>query len=212
MKVALKKTIVVSALSIGIASLSLTPVEARKPGPAVPGASGVRNLAEAAKQTAAIVEGTVVAVENDYSDTTDAWTKITLSDLKTHRGSVSTGAEPKTITILQRGGEAPGGVLVRVSHISNFTIGERYILFLRNTAWNMSPYVGAPLRVAQADGKQFLVEPGQRPLVSVSSSQLVFSRDPIFRDKDAGRGVSPTQRNSGFERRPTAAVPASAMG
>lgn len=162
-------------------------------------------------QSAAVVEGEVVEIRNRYSPAIDAWTEIEFGSLVVHRGKLAAGSVPHSLTILQRGGEAPGGVLVRVSINSDFTVGERYVLLLRNTSWYHRPYHGHPFRVASRGGRTFLVGDNQNALVSVSADSLGYSKEALFKDRDEGL-KPPRWRRAGYEEIPGRSVPTQALG
>lgn len=106
------------------------PPAARKPLP-------VTDLRSAMDQTALVVEGQVTEVQYEYNHRNGPWTHVTLSDVRAHFGSA-----PQQLEIRQFGGPLPDGSMVVVAELPEFIEGERYVVFLRNTAWNLSPVVG----------------------------------------------------------------------
>jgi len=125
-----------------------------RPAPAnAPQPYAVTDLASALAQTAAVVEATVSELRAEYSDAEGPWTRVVLGDVKVHAG-----AAPKALELLQFGGVLPGGGMMVAAELPVFVKGQRYLLLLRNTAWNLSPIVGAyALRVEQVDGAEVLV-------------------------------------------------------
>jgi hypothetical protein len=139
-----------------------------------PGA--VSNLMAAIAQTAVVVEGTATSVNNVYDEKAGPWTEITLSNLTIHAGD---GA-PATLTFKQFGGDLPNGRRVTVSHQQTFIAGERYLVFLRNTKWALSPVVGDyAVRVASADSREVLVNDSGEPVVGLDSEGLQVG-EPVF--------------------------------
>lgn len=123
------------------------PSTARKPLP-------VKDLRSAVDQTAAVVEGLVTDIQYDYSEEEGPWTRVILSDVQAH-----TGSAPPVVEIRHFGGQLPDGRMVVVADLPVFVQGKRYVVFLRNTAWNVSPVVGdLALRVETVDGSEVLVK------------------------------------------------------
>jgi len=88
-----------------------------------------------------------------YSDSDGPWTRVVLSDVKTHLGSA-----PAVVELRQFGGRLPNGKQVVAAELPVFVQGKRYIVFLRNTSWNLSPVVGdLALRVEKVGETEVLV-------------------------------------------------------
>ena len=122
------------------------PPTARKPLP-------VKDLHGAVDQTAAVVEGLVTDIQYDYSEEEGPWTRVILSDCQAHFGSA-----PPLVEIRHFGGPLPNGRMMVAAELPAFVKGKQYIVFLRNTAWNVSPVVGdLALRVETVDGTEVLV-------------------------------------------------------
>jgi hypothetical protein len=122
------------------------PPMARKPLP-------VKDLQSAVDQTAAVVEGSVTDIQYDYSEEEGPWTRVTLSDVQAHFGTA-----PPVMEIRHFGGPLPDGRMMVAAELPVFVKGKRYVVFLRNTAWNVSPVVGdLALRVETVDGSEVLV-------------------------------------------------------
>lgn len=130
-----------------------------QPAPAAaPKARAVVDLASALAQTAAVVEATVQELRSEYRDAEGPWTRVVLSDVQVHLGALP-GPAAKRLELWQFGGALPNGRLVVAAELPVFTKGKRYLLFLRNTEWNVSPVVGPwALRVESAGplGKEAL--------------------------------------------------------
>ena len=103
-----------------------------------------------------------------------------------HRGSVApsvTTKAPTELTLRQVGGMREDGRQLVFSNVVPLREGERYLLFLRNTSWNMSPVVGGmALRVVDAE-KQMLVGPDQGLLIEDATGSLSFT-EPAFEKTD----------------------------
>ncbi len=113
----------------------------------------VVDLRSAISQTAAVVEGTVSDIRNDYSESDGPWTRVALTDVKTHLGTA-----PDVVEIRHFGGRLPNGKQVVAAELPVFVQGKRYIVFLRNTSWNVSPVVGdLALRVEKLGDAEVLV-------------------------------------------------------
>lgn len=125
----------------------------------------VTDLASAVAQTAAVVEATVAELHHEYNDAEGPWTRVVLSDVKVHRG-----VAPKALELWQFGGVLPNGRLMVAAELPVFSKGQRYVLFLRNTAWNVSPVVG-PLafRVENVDGAEALVSSDGQALIGLGA-------------------------------------------
>lgn len=128
-------------------TISERPPTARKPLP-------VKDLHSAVDQTAAVVECLVADIQYEYSEEEGPWTRVTLSDCQAHFGSAS-----PLVEIRHFGGPLPNGRMLVAAELPAFVKGKRYIVFLRNTAWNVSPVVGdLALRVETVDGTEVLVD------------------------------------------------------
>jgi len=135
-----------------------TPSAARQPFP-------VKDLQSAIAQTAAIVEGEVSDIQYDYSEENGPWTRVLLSNVKPHLG-----AAPKRIELRQFGGRLPDGRMVVAAELPAFVKGKHYIVFLRNTKWNLSPVVGdLALRVENVNGVEVLVNSDGQAVSGISS-------------------------------------------
>ena len=130
----------------------------------------VTDLKSAVDQTAMILEGMVTDIQYDYSEEEGPWTRVILSDVQAHFGSAE-----RQVEIRHFGGPLPNGRTLVVAELPVFVQGKRYVVFLRNTAWNVSPVVGdLALRVETVDGTEVLVNSNGQALVAVSSEGIAL--------------------------------------
>ena len=128
-------------------------------------------LSEVIEQTAFVAQGTVSAVRYEYTAETGPWTVTTLSDVKAQLGT-----PPAQVTIRQMGGPLPDGRTLIVSTATDFEMGKRYLVFYRNTSWNISPVVGQlALRQEQVAGNDVLVDHRGSLLMGVESNEIMRS-------------------------------------
>ncbi|HSI60812.1 MAG TPA: hypothetical protein VLA16_24860 [Ideonella sp.] len=134
----------------------VAPAAARQP-------AAVVDLRSTVDQTAAVVEGVVADIRHEYSDEDGPWTRVMLSDVKAHFG-----VAPASVEIRHFGGPLPNGRAVVAAELPVFVPGKRYVVFLRNTAWNLSPVVGSlALRVETVGGAEALVDSDGRAVTGV---------------------------------------------
>ncbi len=113
----------------------------------------VEDFRSALSQTATIVEGVVTDIRYDYSEAEGPWTRVILSKVKAHLGT----ALPQ-LELRHFGGRLPNGRMMVASELPAFVKGKQYLVFLRNTAWNVSPVVGdLALRVEKVGTSEVLV-------------------------------------------------------
>lgn len=130
----------------------------------------VTDLASALGQTAAVVEATVVELRDEYRADEGPWTRVVLGDVKVHAG-----AAPRGLELWQFGGLLPSGRLMVAAELPSFVAGKRYLLFLRNTAWNVSPIVGQlALRVEQVGNVEVLVASDGQAVTGLDASGPVL--------------------------------------
>ena len=126
-------------------------------------AMAVSDLESAISQTAAVVEGWVTDIKYDYSDEEGPWTRVTISDVHAHFGTA-----PASLELRQFGGPLPDGRMIVAAELPVFVVGKQYIVFLRNTAWNVSPVVGdLAYRVETVDRSEVLVNSDGLAVTSV---------------------------------------------
>lgn len=146
---------------LGTGLLLVRGAEARdsrnKPPPDAAEPAAVDNALAAIRQTSAVIEGTIEALDAEFADDTGPWTRVTFSDVKVHFGKLPL----EKLSFVRRGGEYPDGRMLLVSHSPEFVRGGRYLVFLRNTSWNLTPVVGEyAFRFEKAeDGRELLIAP-----------------------------------------------------
>jgi hypothetical protein len=130
----------------------------------------VTDLANTIEQTAAVIEGVVSEIRYEFSDADGPWTRVVLSDVKAHFGTT-----PAKVELLLFGGRLPSGRLMVAAELPVFVKGFRYVVFLRNTAWNLSPVVGnLAFRVDSVDGTEVLVSSDGQAVTGVDVSGAEF--------------------------------------
>lgn len=159
------------------------PATARKP-------QAADTLPRAIEQTSAVIEGVVSRIEYEYTEEEGPWTVVTLSNTQTHLGKA-----PSEVKIRQFGGPLPNGHRLVVAELTEFIHGKRYLVFLRNTAWNLSPVVSQyALRVETVGGRELLVNDEGQTVIGVGQSGLEFS-SPLVPRPDVS-GISPSQETA----------------
>ncbi|NOJ96854.1 hypothetical protein HMI51_28430 [Corallococcus coralloides] len=139
-------------------------------------------------QTASVVEGEVTDVRSEYSPRTGPWTVVTLGNVRAHLG-----AAPRELRLKQAGGVLPDGRQLVVSHVPRFVRGARYVVFLRNTGWSLSPVLDEhAFRVESVAGREVLVG-AEGGLVAGLGSAGVRQTAPVFEAVDL-TGVRPALR------------------
>jgi ribosomal protein L17 len=142
------------------AQIAREPFSARPIGPAP-----IDDLQSAINQTAAIVEGVVVDIQYDYSEEEGPWTRVILSKARARAGDVA-----ETIEIRHFGGPLPNGGLMVAAELPVFVLGKEYIVFLRNTPWNVSPVVGdLAFRIETVNDTEVLVDSDGQPVVEIGA-------------------------------------------
>ncbi|NOK17046.1 hypothetical protein [Corallococcus carmarthensis] len=165
----------------------------RQEGPLVAEASlrpprAVDSLLSLFDQTASVVEGDVVDVRSEFSPRTGPWTVVTLGNVRAHLG-----AAPRELRLKQAGGLLPDGRQLVVSHVPRFVRGARYVVFLRNTGWSLSPVLDEhAFRVESVGGREVLVG-AEGGLVSGLGSAGVRQTAPVFETVDL-MGARPAMR------------------
>ena len=133
------------------------------------------DLQSAAKQTAAIVDGIVTDIQYDYSEQDGPWTTVILSKARPIAGDA-----PDTIAIRHFGGPLPNGGLMVAAELPVFVRDKEYIVFLRNTEWNVSAVVGdLAFRVDTVDDTEVLVDSDGAPVLQVGAFGFELGT-PVF--------------------------------
>lgn len=128
------------------------------------------DLRSAVSQAAAIVEGVVTDIQYDYSEEQGPWTRVILSKVRALSGDA-----PETIELRHFGGPLPKGTLMVAAELPVFVRDREYIVFLRNTRWNVSPIVGDyAFRVDKADDTEVVVNSDGQPVLQVSTRGIAF--------------------------------------
>lgn len=148
------------------------PAAPGKPPPTAARPAPVTSMASALRQTAAIVEGLVTDIRYEFSEADGPWTVVTLSGVKAHVGTA-----PNVLQIRHFGGRLPNGRMMVAAELPVFVKGKPYVVFLRNTAWNLSPVVGdLALRVETVGEAQVLVNSDGQPVVGVGAQGVRTGR------------------------------------
>jgi hypothetical protein len=194
------------ALALALAAVTLHPVSSihpveaqdiRTPAPAPSRPAPVVDLQSAVVQTAAIARGTVTDIQYDYSETEGPWTRVTLSNVLSLAGDA-----PPTIEIRQFGGLLPNGALIVAAELPVFVLDKEYIVFLRNTEWNVSPVVGdLALRVERVDDAEVVVNSDGQPVTRIGAGGFEFGPtlfEPFDINGTAPKAIADSLRNSGI--------------
>lgn len=163
-------------LNCGMVSIAL----AEKPPKDAAPPTAADDLYSILNQTAFVVDGLVEEIRNVYDEGSGPWTEIVLNDVTAVVGSEA----PSSITIRQFGGILEDGRVLEIVGQPIFYIGKRYIVFLRNTAWNLSPVVANfAFRVEEVDGFEVLVNDMGKPIADVNAIEVEFS-EAVFLPPD----------------------------
>lgn len=155
-------------------------------------AAPVEDLQSAARQTAAIVDGIVTDIRYDYSEEDGPWTTVILSKARALAGSA-----PEAIAIRHFGGPLPNGGFVVASELPVFVRDREYIVFLRNTTWNVSAVVDdLAFRVDTVDSTQVLADSDGQPVLQVGPAG--FERGPRLFDDFQRDGSAPKPLDGGL--------------
>jgi len=142
--------------------------------------AAVPDLSSALAQTAAIIDGRVSRVSTEYTEETGPWRRIEFDNVLVHRGN----AEGGRLAFVQQGGDFPDGTVLELSTAHDFVVGSRYVLFLRNTNWNLSPVVGEYcFRVESDQGREMLIARDGTALLGLSVHGAAMS-NTLFMPRD----------------------------
>jgi hypothetical protein len=156
---------VITASSVAWGQVSRPPPEGAAP------PRQISNLADAILQTSAVIEATVRDITYEFSDAEGPWTRIVLGDVTAHFGRAPTALE-----LFQFGGQLPNQRMMAAAELPVFVRGARYVVFLRNTAWNISPVVGGlALRVENVDGNELLVASHGETVIGLGAGGVDFA-------------------------------------
>lgn len=141
------------------------------------------------RRSAAVVEGTVQSITYTYDEQLGP---RTVSQVAIE--SVYLGDNPgNTVELAMFGGPAPDGRYYSTSIGSEFVVGGRYILFLTNSRWSVSPLEAPALRVSSTRGREVLTDGSNQPLTGLEPEGLHF-------DETARLGVGGTLDRSELKR------------
>jgi hypothetical protein len=144
-----------------------------------------QTLEEMIAQTAAVVEASVEDVQADYDEAEGPRTVTTLSRITVHIGALGS-ATPATIPIRSFGGALPDGREIFATHVPSFLPGKRYLVFLRNTAWTLSPVTfGLAFRLETVGDVPVLVD-AQGRLVQGITERGPWTTIPLFVEPPGG--------------------------
>ena len=186
---------------VALASITLNDsrvdAQTARPPPDAPASARIHNGLSAIAQTSAIVEATLDRTAVEYAPGTGPWTRFEFSNVAVHRGDFS----GETLSFVQQGGLLPDGRLMVLSHVPRFIAGERYLIFLRNTSWHLSPVVGEyAFRMAYEAGRQLLIGQNEGAVVGAGEKGIRLS-EPLFARPNLNSATRPqrlhTQRTPG---------------
>jgi hypothetical protein len=136
----------------------------------------------------------VADIRYDYSDEEGPWTTVLLTNVRAIAGDA-----PQTVEIRQFGGPLPKGGLMVAAELPVFVAGKEYVVFLRNTDWNMSPVVGdLALRVEKTDVGEVVVNSDGQPVINVDANGFDFGPilyEPFDRDGSAPKVIDSALRS-----------------
>jgi hypothetical protein len=151
------------------------------------------DLRTAVSQTAAIVEGVVTDIQYEYSEEQGPWTRVVLSKVR-----ALSGEAPEAIEIRHFGGPLPKGGLMVAAELPVFVRDREYIVFLRNTSWNISPVVGdLAFRVDKVDDAEVVVNSDGQPVVALGGRGIEFGPiifQPFDTDGSAPQAIAGSLR------------------
>jgi hypothetical protein len=139
----------VGAAALAISTAAVNSIEAA---PHYPWHKSYRAVVD---QTAAVVEGTAASIEESYNEQEGPRTLVTLSQLKVLWGEL----RGSNVVLRLFGGPVPGrrGRVDEI-HIPTFVRGKRYLVFLSNRDWRLSPVTARQAFIIErVHGKDLLV-------------------------------------------------------
>ena len=154
------------AFFLAVGFVLLEAAEAR----AAPPPRAPESFPDVLRQTAAVVEGDVEDVSFRYDDWEGPRTVATLTNIVVHLGSIGSSV-PRTLELRSFGGLLPDGREVVAMHVPAFVVGQRHVVFLRNTEWSLSPVAfGFAFRLVQQGSAEALIDPSGRLVMGVGMS------------------------------------------
>jgi hypothetical protein len=130
-------------------------------------------------QTAAVVQGTVASVSESYNEQDGPRTLVTLSELSVLWGEVKSS----NISLKLFGGPVPGrrGRVDEV-HIPTFVRGKRYVVFLSNRDWRLSPVTARQsFIIERVQGKDILVTTDGYAVSGIDNATGPIRRFRVYR-------------------------------
>lgn len=130
-------------------------------------------------QTAAVVQGTVTSVRESYDEREGPRTLVTLSRLSPLWGEIRS----PDITLKLFGGALPGGRgRVDEVHIPKFVTGKRYLVFLSNREWRLSPVTAHQAFIIERVGnKDVLVTLDGYAVYGIDDATGPVRKFPVYR-------------------------------
>jgi hypothetical protein len=108
----------------------------------------------ALRKTAAIVEADVTGISYTYDDYRGPRTVATLKNMQCHRGALPAYDKLEVSTM---GGRLPSGEMLTVTHVPQFVVGSRVLVFLTNGPWFLSPvYSNWSFRIMNHGGRKLI--------------------------------------------------------
>jgi len=163
-----------------------------------------RSLGDVLEQTAAVIEASVEDVQFRYDEIEGPRTVATLGRILVRLGR-AIPEDLSTLEIRSFGGLLPDGREIAATDVPRLGLGERYVVFLRNTDWTLSPVAfGLALRVVTFGNTEALVDQSGRLVIGVSSYGVVrgpaaFARSEGF-DPTRPESFDPDVTEADFER------------
>ncbi len=131
------------------------------------------------EQTAVLLEGTVTSIAYSYDSTLGPRTNVTFGSLVVHAGTYS----GPTLVVSQLGGPLPDSTYFWVDDYPVYISGGRYLLFLRNTTWFVSPVIGEhAYRIDSVGTKQVVVTTDGLAANGINAEGIQFCETPAFDD------------------------------
>jgi hypothetical protein len=132
-----------------------------------------RSLEDVLGQTAAVIEASVADVSYQYDDVEGPRTVATLNDIVVHMGEAFS-KDTGSLELRSFGGFLPDGSEMSATHVPRLAHGERYLVFLRNTDWALSPIAFEhAFRVVKIGAARGLVDPYGRLVAGLGHHGVV---------------------------------------
>jgi hypothetical protein len=139
---------------------------------AAPLPSPADTLADVLRQTCAVIEGDVEDVSFKFDEVEGPRTVAIVTNVFVHLGSLGT-APPSSVEIRSFGGFLPDGREITATHVPELAPGKRYLLFLRNTEWTLSPIAfGHVFSLETVGTKRALVDAYGRLVAGVGATEI----------------------------------------